>query len=379
MNGKEKMQAALSREGTSEFPAVICYEGIFVRDHWDQLSSYPWWYQYETDINKQVEWRREVIFKIGQDWTCLPFFYSNEEQSQGKIEVCDDEAYLVHNTEKRKLTKPQKSGWNPNGKVQSLKPKALIQTKDDIDRLIRPVDRTYPERLVKEGRNKLAEHLLSTVSGSLYPILHISSPLWYCYQIWGFEGMMLAIVDQPELLQYACDKFLEQRFIDIKTAKALGAQGLWLEECFTDMISPEQFKRINVPLIRQMTDAIRAEGMSSIYYYCGNPADRLDLILSCNADAISLEESKKGFSIDIEDVTEYVSGRCTVLGNLNSYDVLEKGTPEQLEHEIKRQLNAGKKNKNRFIMSLGSPVTPDTPVSRVRLYCDIVHEYGRNA
>ncbi|HBN83420.1 MAG TPA: hypothetical protein DDZ89_06205 [Clostridiales bacterium] len=381
MNGKDKMLAALSKEGTPEIPAVICYEGIFIRDHWDELSSYPWWYQFETDIDKQISWRHEVMERIDQDWTSLPTFYSNEEQSQTRIELCNDEVYLVNSitSTNRKLTKPHKSGWNPNGGVQSLKPKNIIQTKDDIDQLIYPVDLTYPERFAKEGRNSLSKLLLKNSGSSLFPIVHISSPLWYCYQIWGFEGMMLALADHLELIRYACEKFLEQRFVDIKIAKALGAQGIWVEECFTDMISPEHFKEINVPLITQMTEAIRAEGMSSIYYYCGNPADRLDLILSCQADAISLEESKKGFHIDIDDVVDYVSGRCTVLGNLDTYDVLEKGTPEQLEHEVKRQIKAGKRNHGRFIMSLGSPVTPDTSVSRVRLYCDMVHELGKNA
>ena len=37
---------------------------------------------------------------------------------------------------------------------------------------------------------------------------------------------------------------------------------------------------------------------------------------------------------------------------------------------------AGRKNGGRFVMSLGSPVTPETPVARVRLYTDLVHELG---
>ena len=67
MNGKEKIEAAFSKEGTCEIPVVICYEGIFIRDHWDQLTSSPWWYQYETDIDKQIKWRRDAIETIGQD------------------------------------------------------------------------------------------------------------------------------------------------------------------------------------------------------------------------------------------------------------------------------------------------------------------------
>ena len=49
---------------------------------------------------------------------------------------------------------------------------------------------------------------------------------------------------------------------------------------------------------------------------------------------------------------------------------------EQLRAEIARQIAAGRRNGSRFIMSLGSPVTPRTPVDRVRLYCDLARELG---
>lgn len=92
---------------------------------------------------------------------------------------------------------------------------------------------------------------------------------------------------------------------------------------------------------------------------------------SSGADALALEESKKGFVIDIEEIVEKVNGRCTVLGNLDAMDLLKNGTEEQLRAEIVRQIAAGRRNKSRFMMSIDSPVTPATSVERVRLYCDL--------
>lgn len=111
-------------------------------------------------------------------------------------------------------------------------------------------------------------------------------------------------------------------------------------------------------------------------YYCGNPNDRLDLLLSVGADALALEESKKGFAIDIDDVVERVQGRCALLGNLDAIHLLEHGSEAALCAEIARQLAAGRRTGRRFVMSIGSPVTPGTPVARVRPYCDLVHELG---
>ncbi|MBO3802552.1 MAG: hypothetical protein JTT11_01550, partial [Candidatus Brockarchaeota archaeon] len=96
----------------------------------------------------------------------------------------------------------------------------------------------------------------------------------------------------------------------------------------------------------------------------GDVRDRLELMIEMGPDCLSLEESKKGFEIDISWVDEAVSGRACVFGNLDSIRVLQNGTREELRGEIRRQMGVGLRH-GRFVMSLGSPVTPLTPISRV--------------
>ena len=45
MKGREKLEAALSKEGTFEIPAVIIYENVTFRDLVSQFTSCPWWYK----------------------------------------------------------------------------------------------------------------------------------------------------------------------------------------------------------------------------------------------------------------------------------------------------------------------------------------------
>ncbi len=58
-------------------------------------------------------------------------------------------------------------------------------------------------------------------------------------------------------------------------------------------------------------------------------------------------------------------------------DATGQGTEEELRREMSRQIATGRRNKGRFVMSLGNPVTPGTPVGKVKLYCELVHELGR--
>lgn len=188
---------------------------------------------------------------------------------------------------------------------------------------------------------------------------------------------MALVGERPDLARHACERVTDAAIQHVGLAAAIGAKAVWIEEMMTDMISPAAYERIVAPALRRQIQATRNAGIRSIYYFCGNPWPKLEQILSVGADALALEESKKDFKIDIEDVVKAVDGRCTVFGNLDAVGVLQDGSEEQLRAEIARQIAAGRANGSRFVTCLGSPVTPDTTVQRVRLYSDLAHELGR--
>ena len=378
MTGREKIEAAFSKEGTDEIPAVICYEGIYIRDHWDKLTSYPWWYREAPDIERQILWRREVIAKTGQDWFYLPLFHSRKDRQNLSIEGRPQGVFRIDKRtgKEERLTKPRIGGWSKLGKTQSIRPHHLAETAEEIDALVPLPSDFAPNEIIASGRNDLASQLLKEFGGNFFPICRVTSPLTNTYSLWGFEGMMTMIATRPDLVKYACGRFLALCIHAVREAASLGATGIWIEDCMTDMISPEAFASLNLLFLVQLVEEIRAAGMKSVYYFCGTPAKKLELLISVGADALALEESKKNFVVDIEDVVARVHGRCTVLGNLDAVGILQDGTEEQLRAEISRQIAAGGQNGGRFIMSLGSPVTPGTSVKRVRLYCDLVHELG---
>ena len=95
MTGRAKIEAAFAPDGARDFGAVICYEGIYIRDHWEQLTTCPWWYQRAPDIESQMQWRRDVIIKTGQDWFELPSFYPRAERRHLQVRSDAESAELV--------------------------------------------------------------------------------------------------------------------------------------------------------------------------------------------------------------------------------------------------------------------------------------------
>lgn len=375
MTGREKIEAAFSAEGTSHIPVVIPYEDIYIRDHWEQLTSAPWWHAFAPDIELQIAWRKDVIESTGYEWFMLPQSYSREERERIRLVEQPDGVFQIdlQTGKKWRLEKPRVSGWSASTSMESNHPKHLPTTRDEIDSLLPPATPLDVKAFIDSGRGDLAKRMLAEFQ-DLFPICHVNSPLWSCYDIWGFEGMMEMTVTDPELVVYACERYLEHSLRGVREAAALGAEGIWIEECMTDMISPRAFESLSVPFVRRLAEEIRGLGMKSIHYFCGNPCGKLDLLLSTGSDALALEEGKKGFDINIQEIADYVKGRCVLLGNLDAISLLQNGSAGELAMEIQRQISAGRTNSGRFIMSLGSPVTPDTPVERVRLYCDLVRK-----
>jgi hypothetical protein len=379
MNGRERIEAAFSLDGSRDLPAVLsCYDEIYWRDHWDDLTTCPWWYQYVPDIERQIQWRRDVIRNTPQDWFRLPFCASREERSSLAIEVRPAGVFRIdRRTGKEEEVKRDPIGGWPDAEGYS-QDASLPRTAGEIDELIPTASGIDPFTVINEGRNELASRLLGEFGQSLYPTHRTQHLLGLFTQKWGYEGTMVMIATRPDLVRHACQRFLTLITRRVRRAAILGVRGMWIVESLVDMISPEAFASLFAPFMTQVVGEIRAAGMNSIYYFTGNPAGKWDEILSIGADALALEEGKKGFEIDIEDVVKRVQGRCTVFGNLDAIGVLQNGTDEELRTEISRQIAAGRRNGNRFIMSIGSPVTPGTPVERVRLFCDLVQELGRS-
>ena len=376
LTGRQKIEAAFSNEGCQEFAATDCWEYVFIRDHWDQLTASPWYDQYSPDLERQTAWRRDVLGRTGQDLLHIGSFYSRQKRANLIIDDRSEDVFLTDQTngKRKKLEPPVIGGWSRLGQLESVETTSLPKTPDELDTQVLSSLTINAKHTKEDGSGDLAQALIKEHGSQLYPIAYADAPLWYFYDLWGFEGMMVTIGGQPEMVKRALPHFTARTIDAVREAAMLGAAGILVWECFTDLISPKAYETFSVPYMRQVMDECRSLGIKSIYGFAGNPAGKLDAILSIGADALAFEESKKDFVVDINELAEYIDGKCTLFGNIDAIGVLQNGSEAQLRDAIAEQIAAGRRNRNRFVVSLGSPVTPATSVDRIRLYCDLVHE-----
>lgn len=396
MTGREKIEGALSPEGSPAFAAVTCYQGICLRDHWEQATDAYWWALHDPRPAYAAQPWLDFLERTQEDWMPLNLGYSRQAQEELYIHVPEniadaaasaetqqkrssipDVVWLVNRRtgERQEIRRPPIGGDQPAPGHKP--PGADIQNEEELAALL---DRIYgrPERSAKEqideGALELPRLLLEKLGQEKMPYAAIGAPFWLAHALFGLTGLLERIVETPALVHFACQRLLSYCLRTVGRLAQTGARLIWLEDCFTDMISPAHFREFHLAYLRPLVEAIQEAGMYVVHYFCGRPHDRWELLLDTGANALALEESKKDFVIDIMDVAERLQGRMALWGNIDAIGIMEKGTEAALRAEIERQCAAGRLNRNRFVVSVGSPVTPATPLSRVRRYCELVHE-----
>lgn len=240
---------------------------------------------------------------------------------------------------------------------------AGLNTRADVDRLV-PIRST--RELAEEGVFKVTENLAARV-GDRMPLSVIApTPFWSAYGWLGFQGMMVMMREKPQLFTYLMERQAGQRMELLRGQATAGVRYVWMEECLSsaDLISPRDYERFAFETAAPYIAEVRKLGLTVILYYCGDVMPRLPWLIQLGMDALAVEESKKGFSVDIADVIAQASGTCCIFGNVDAVQVMSEGTREAIEAEVKRQLRFGKQAKG-FVLSQGSPFTLDTPPERI--------------
>lgn len=368
--------AALSPEGSSVVPVVIPYEGIFIRDHFEELFSVPWWYAHSLDVNQQLLYMEQYLSVLDIDWYSPFLVHSDSYRQNHQMAVNPDFVEFIDQktARKTKIDRPQISGVGSDCQQDLFVPYEQIEKDPERIRMT-AADKAF--RLWGKGVDSLIPRQKQLAAGRKSALGFVESPFESIFNIWGFTSSMLLLSDDKSLIHLACSAYLEAALTTIETCSRLGCKLIWVEECFSDLISPDDYENLVLPYLIPVIDAIKQTGMHSIYYFTGNPQNKMDLILSLGADAYSFEDDKKGFHIDLAALVDRLAGKAALLGNLNAITDLQDASDEKLYQRLDYYIELARRYKGRFIMSLGSPVTPGTSVDRVRKYIAYTREKGK--
>jgi len=370
MTPKERIRNALEGKPVDRMPVTVLYNDLYYCDHFPELTGKTWLELYRwlhSQPQQYFSLYHSLVKKV--PWEMLIPHAAVPRQVRKNTHFLLQEGKIVmHHRKKNTYEFLRPTGAHPF--TYTANEKQTVFDKEDVKKI----------KIVKaEEMRERYDYARIVVEklGKTYALITggVTGILWQCHHYLGQTNTLLMLLDNPSLIDYLSNKLMEQTVENIKAASLYGADAIYIDDAlaYSDIISRKQFERFVFPYTRKMVQTIHHFNHKAIVIYFGGVMDRLDLIVETGADALSVETSMKRYTNDIAKIAELTGKRISLFGNIDPIRILQNGTEEELEKEVKRQVEAGRKARG-FIISTGSPITPATPWKRVLRFLEIARK-----
>lgn len=369
---RRRMLNVLEGKPVDRFPVAVPYIFLLQCDHWCEITGQPAWTYYAWLAQEPAEhvkayrtFDQELPFDILQPQEAP----SREERENLDIVHRDDKHYFCD----RRTGELTRLDEDLPHSADVANQARYVYDRGDVDQHVR-IQRA--PQLLKDGKY---DHIMEASRAFSKKLLMngVVGTFWQCHWHVGLTNLFGLLYDDPDLIHYLSAKLLEKTIERIRALAAAGDDAIYIDDALTtnDMISPGFYERFSLPYVKEMVDEIHALGKKAIVIYFGGVADRIPQIMSLGADALSFETSMKSYVNDLDRISSEVGDRICLWGNIDPVSIVQDGTEQELREAIAEQAEIGRRG-GRFIISTGSPITPLTPLARIRRFIDLGRELG---
>ena len=376
MTPRQRVHAALEGKPTDRMPVAALYCQLYQLDHFAELTGRPQWQMHQwthatprehlATLRKMVE---AAPFEIIQPQGAPP----REVRENTEFFARDGRVFRRFGEQVTEIPQPLTPGHAYDDRANETQ--RIFDIKD-VDEQVLPA---AARDALAAGCNDYIDAAVAALGEDHFIISGgVAGTIWTAGQYVGQTNLLAMLVERPGFVDYLCEKILERHIEHIRCLAAAGGDAIYLDDATAtaDMISPAHFERFSLPYMREMVREVHALGHKAILIYFGDVMDRLEQIAAIGADGLCVETSMKGYVNDIATIADTIGDRVTLFANLDPVWVLEKASDDALAAEISRQVAAAQSARG-FIISPASPITPGTPLSRVRRFIELAQQLGR--
>ena len=161
----------------------------------------------------------------------------------------------------------------------------------------------------------------------------------------ALDGVLISII-----------KIYRQAGADYITVREMGAGG--------DILSPRMFALLIRPHLERIFAAIESP---KILHMCGDTDIIVDQMALCGADAISVEQKNH-----VAATRQKLGPDALIFGNVDAYNVLVKGKPEDVDKAVKESIANGVN-----AVWPGCDIWPTVPVENMKALMAATQKYGK--
>jgi len=125
-----------------------------------------------------------------------------------------------------------------------------------------------------------------------------------------------------------------------------------------------------------MAAAIKSEKAFSYLHTCGFISDRLEWMAESGVDGIECLDPFPLGDVDLKEAKKRVGSKFFLKGNIDSVNVLLRGSDEKIDQTIIKCLEDGMPGGG-YILSTACSVAPAVPPGRIQRLVELAERYGR--
>ncbi|HJX37279.1 MAG TPA: uroporphyrinogen decarboxylase family protein, partial [Anaerolineae bacterium] len=150
-------------------------------------------------------------------------------------------------------------------------------------------------------------------------------------------------------------KLYREAGADYMTVREMGGGG--------DILSPRMFGSLIQPHLQKIFSAVESP---KILHICGDTNLIIEQMADCGADAISVDQKNH-----LRETRKKLGDDVILLGNLDPYNILVAGTPEQITETVKDIIDS-----NVNAVWPGCDIWPDVPKENMKTLVEATHKHG---
>ncbi len=356
--GRRLILRALAGQATEQAPVALFTWGFDYT--WKVAGLQPW----QLACGGSATWHKAHLALVERH-TPDAIFYEGagrgpeeptllDEDAQGWV-VRDNNTGTVYG-----LLKDSLALYELETGVKSCDPVGELTSVEDVDRLT-PCFTGWGETYVR-GLRRLIEEV-----GDRALVLPHHSPAYICAcYAFGFEPAMTALMENPELFRYTCERYAAGDRLRMRQWAEAGAEAVFIADGWAscDVISPKWFERFALPYQASITQAAHEAGLRIILWNEGDILPILRQEAALPVDAFAFEQPRKRADITVARVRQAFGPHRCLFGNLDSEGLLLRNDPAEIARAVAGQ-SAQSGPDAPFVFCTGSPLPSNVEPSAV--------------
>ena len=193
----------------------------------------------------------------------------------------------------------------------------------------------------------------------------------------GLETFMFACIDDPEFVEMMYDKIVPLQLRAMEAAMAHPSVGMSfhaddLSGKNGPLVHPDHYNQYVFPCYKKMADMAKAADKPMVYHTDGKIDMVIEELLATGIDGWHPVEKQ---AHDINEIKAKYGQRIALLGNIDLQYTLTKGTPEEVDQEVRtriKDLGPG----GGYCVSSGNSIPEYVPIENYAAMLEATYKYG---